>query len=348
MTARPPGSLWSRIWGRPYNAAAGNGCQISVINYSRKIDGKDALICASPLDNRQRGSIRVGLISEDVGKPENSAERYTVDWKYQYQVNEAGQKNGYSCLTELPDGGAGEIIRYEEFAMADLAPGAEISELETPPAPEPPVVPSEPSDSDIMVKTEKNEDGSVTRTETNQKTGAVTQTTVHPDGKRVVVATEASGDRSIMVVNAAGELPAPEKGFSDVPEGHWSGAAVNFVTGLGLFRSVGGDEYMTRGMLAIVLHRLSGRPSGGENSFKDMPDGTYYTGAVSWAAGNGVVTGVSGSIFNPDGNMTRETLALMLCRYSNLLGVDTAPTDRIPDSFADAGSVSTWAESAMA
>lgn len=85
--------------GLPYGHN-GSGCMISVINYSQKVDGKDAIILSSPEGpNRNNGIIRVGLIDEY--KDSEGKTRYNVDWKYKEQVN-SGEFQ-YSCLTELPN-----------------------------------------------------------------------------------------------------------------------------------------------------------------------------------------------------------------------------------------------------
>ena len=81
---------------------------------------------------------------------------------------------------------------------------------------------------------------------------------------------------------------------------------------------------MTRAMLVTVLWRMDGKPSAaGGSSFTDVPRGQWYTEAVAWAAENGVVNGVGGGKFEPDGNVTREQIATILYRYAGLRGVPT-------------------------
>ncbi|MBS5951176.1 MAG: FIVAR domain-containing protein, partial [Clostridium sp.] len=80
-------------------------CQLSVINYSRKIDGKDAIIFANPdSGSRSNGTVKVGLINQN-GTHENGEPKYTFDWKYKKVVKPGYY--AYSCLTELPDGNIG-------------------------------------------------------------------------------------------------------------------------------------------------------------------------------------------------------------------------------------------------
>lgn len=104
---------------------------------------------------------------------------------------------------------------------------------------------------------------------------------------------------------------------------------------------------MTRAMLVTVLWRMDGKPgAAGGSSFTDVPRGQWYTEAVAWAAENGVVNGVGGGRFEPDGNVTREQIATILYRYAGLRGVPTGGRADL-GSFPDGGAVSGWAYDAL-
>ena len=104
---------------------------------------------------------------------------------------------------------------------------------------------------------------------------------------------------------------------------------------------------MTRGMLATVLHRLSGTVGYGlgTGNFPDVASGTWYKDAVDWAQATGVVTG-TGNGFEPNKDITREQLVTMLYRYAQLIGADDGTSANIA-GFADSGSVSGYAQDAM-
>lgn len=145
---------------------------------------------------------------------------------------------------------------------------------------------------------------------------------------------------------------AASGGFTDVPEGSWFSEAVEYAVNMGLMNGMGNnkfepDTHMSRAMLVTVLWRYAGSPKEGTNSFTDVKNGQWYTDAIAWAAENGVVTGVGGGKFEPDGSVTREQLAVVLFRYSNSKGMDTARRAKL-DSFPDAAKVSSWAEDALA
>lgn len=99
-----------------------HSCQLTAIKYSRKIDGKTAVLFAAPGGYRRKeGRIFVGLLQDDC----------TIEWKYTYDINDG--EYAYSCLTELADSRIGLLyelgdgyIEYRSYTMQELAPGAVI------------------------------------------------------------------------------------------------------------------------------------------------------------------------------------------------------------------------------
>ncbi len=140
-------------------------------------------------------------------------------------------------------------------------------------------------------------------------------------------------------------------GFSDVSANAWYASAVQYAVEHGLMAGVGNgrfgpEEPMTRAMLVTVLWRYAGRPEAGENPFTDVPAGQWYTENVTWAAENGVVSGVGNGRFAPNGNITREQMASILFRYAKLTGLDTSKRGELA-GFPDEGQVSSWAREAL-
>ena len=145
--------------------------------------------------------------------------------------------------------------------------------------------------------------------------------------------------------------PAEPVIFTDVAEKAWYHDAVEYAVTNGLMKGVGNGKFdpegsMTRAMLVTVLWRYEGEPAEGENTFIDVPDGTWYTEAVAWAAANGVVGGVGNGKFEPEGNITREQMATILFRYAQKKGIDTSKRGEL-SGFPDSGKVSSWAKDAI-
>ena len=129
--------------------------------------------------------------------------------------------------------------------------------------------------------------------------------------------------------------------FSDVSANAWYTSAVQYAVEHGLMAGVGNNRFgpeepMTRAMLVTVLWRYAGRPEAGKNPFTDVPAGQWYTEAVTWAAENGVVSGVGNGRFAPNGNITREQMASILFRYAKLTGLDTSKRGELA-GFPDEG-----------
>ena len=140
--------------------------------------------------------------------------------------------------------------------------------------------------------------------------------------------------------------------FTDVVAGTWYYGAAAYAYNNGLFAGMTPTTFapnatMTRAMLVSVLWRLAGAPAPkAPNTFVDVPDGAWYTDAVTWAAENGVVSGIGGSRFDPSGYVTREQTAEILYNYAHSKGYDVSARADLT-AFPDAGSVSGWAEEAL-
>ncbi|MBR3424146.1 MAG: S-layer homology domain-containing protein, partial [Clostridia bacterium] len=135
--------------------------------------------------------------------------------------------------------------------------------------------------------------------------------------------------------------------YSDVENGRWSRDAVEYVSEKGYMQGVGGGRFdpggaMTRAMVVTVLWRIEGKPEAGKCSFSDVPSGQWYSEPVAWAEATGVVTGVGGGKFDPNGKITREQLATILYRYCNYKKLDVTEKGDI-SVFKDKNKIDAWA-----
>ena len=147
------------------------------------------------------------------------------------------------------------------------------------------------------------------------------------------------------------EPPVNGNPFTDIA-GHWAASDILWAHDAGLVEGTSATTFepntpMTRAMLVTVLYRLDGSPAvTGGSPFADVPAGTWYTDAVTWAAQNGIVTGMSATSFAPGGDITREQTAAVLYRYASFKGCDTSASGDL-SGFADGGSVSAYALDAV-
>ncbi len=118
-----------------YGLSYGNNCMISVINYPEMLPDptdnnelKPVLISSMPKGSgRTNGVIRIGFINENED-PATAGEKYTVDWQYDFMVNNG--KFAYSCLSEIPGGvallyeGNEGPMSYDEYTIEEIMEGS--------------------------------------------------------------------------------------------------------------------------------------------------------------------------------------------------------------------------------
>ena len=197
----------------------------------------------------------------------------------------------------------------------------------------------ENSDSAPTVKVELPKNAGETKIEipvsdVNSGTVAVI---VHPDGtEEIVKDSKPTADGVELTVDGSATVKVIDnsKDFIDT-RNHWSRDEVNFVASREIFNGVGGNLFgvgqpMTRGMVNTVLARLAGIDTTPENGQK------WYEVGTEWAKANGITDGT-----NPEASVTREQLATLLYRFCGTPEVSGVL------SFADAGEVSDYAQSAL-
>lgn len=140
--------------------------------------------------------------------------------------------------------------------------------------------------------------------------------------------------------------------FYDVSASSWYYDVVMNVCTKGYMN--GTDDYyfepestLTRAMLVTILYRYANEPKYYSTSpFNDVPDGTWYSAAVIWAAEAGIVDGTDPGKFEPNSYITREQLATIMYRYAEAFGYDTSAAGNII-KYNDSSMISDWAQTAL-
>ena len=121
------------------------------------------------------------------------------------------------------------------------------------------------------------------------------------------------------------ETPFP---FTDVPESRWSYPYIQQLYDAGVVSGTSATTFeptavVTRAQFVTMLAGLQGADVSAYTSgrFTDVPANAWYAPYVNWAADNGVVYGVSDTEFAPDDEITRQDMAVMLCRYAEQFGI---------------------------
>ncbi|RKJ75682.1 hypothetical protein D7X33_16495 [Butyricicoccus sp. 1XD8-22] len=109
--------------------------------------------------------------------------------------------------------------------------------------------------------------------------------------------------------------------FEDVPDSAWYAEAVRWAASEGIVSGYnsyrfGPDDNITREQLAVMLWRFAGSPeAAGGLAFTDAAAvSDYAREAMRWAAENGIISGKSGGVLDPQGGATRAEAAAMLMR----------------------------------
>lgn len=144
------------------------------------------------------------------------------------------------------------------------------------------------------------------------------------------------------------------KPFTDVKDNSWFKEAADYCSCTGLI--AGTDDgsafspfmVCSRAMVVSVLYRLSGSPDVWQsNPFSDVKDNFWYTDAIVWAAGKGIVSGIGDGKFAPNDDITREQLASIMERYAKFCGLRDPDCHMMLAGFPDADKVSSWAGNGM-
>lgn len=152
------------------------------------------------------------------------------------------------------------------------------------------------------------------------------------------------------------DIITPEKTFGDIvnqPEQ----IAIEALAARGIINGKTEDCFepkstMTRAEFATMIVRGLGLPEIEGTAFSDVKESDWFYSYVNTAYSYGIIKGVSETLFNPSGTITREEAAVMVARAAELCGMDTEltifATRDILAQFFDYVTSSQWAQSSLA
>ena len=144
----------------------------------------------------------------------------------------------------------------------------------------------------------------------------------------------------------------PMCGFADLNRSAWYHDGVHYCLENGLMAGVSDAAFhpgdtTTRAQLVTILWRLEGEPVVNDlTDFSDVPDDTWYSEAVRWAAGEGIAEGFGSGLFGSEETIDREQTATLLYRYARYKGYDVSASADLLE-FSDASDISGYARDAM-
>lgn len=118
---------------------------------------------------------------------------------------------------------------------------------------------------------------------------------------------------------AAGSPDGAAHHFEDVPAGAYFEQAVAWASEKGITGGTSPTTFsphdrVSRAQMVTFQWREAGQPRGGSHPFTDVPAGSYYEGAVSWASATGITSGATATRFNPMSGVTRSQSVTFLWR----------------------------------
>ena len=165
------------------------------------------------------------------------------------------------------------------------------------------------------------------------------------DGTGAITVT--AGTKTLTIPVTVQSLP-----FTDVTAGAWYYEAVEYVYENGLMQGTAPTVFQpggttTRAMIVQILYNKEGKPDAAySGAYTDVAEDKWYTPAVEWASGEGIVSGNGNGTFAPNDSVTREQMAIMLYNYAAYAGYDTSIRGDV-SVFSDGASVHDWAAEAM-
>ena len=288
-----------------------------------------------------------GTVTETTKYPDGSAA--TVETKKDGSTTETNKAaDGTTGITKTnKDGKVTEVSAKVPAAAADKA--EKNGEAVTLPI----EVPAADSNEDAAeIKVDVPTDGATVEIPVEDLTGGTVVIIVNADGTEEIIKASAVSDTGVVVTlekDATIKVIDNSKYFVDVhPVDHWAEEAVDFVVAREIYSGTSAttfhpDNAMTRGMLAVVLHRLEDSPEHSyDGRFPDVAEGSWYEDGIHWAAENGIVSGYGNGNYGPEDNITREQLAVMLWRYAG-----SPEVEHDLSHFVDEHKISSYAREAL-
>ncbi len=145
------------------------------------------------------------------------------------------------------------------------------------------------------------------------------------------------------------------KSFEDLEAGggadaHWSKPYVEAMASRGLTSGIsdtmfGPDYDITRAEFATLLANALDLSGAYGSAFTDVKPGNWYYETVNRAYDAGLVSGVGGGRFEPEAQITREQMAVMITKaYAIMMGTEMKGLE---STLTDMDEVSTWAMGAV-
>lgn len=151
-------------------------------------------------------------------------------------------------------------------------------------------------------------------------------------------------------------VTAPGTNFDDIYNSA-NRSAIEALAARGIINGKGNGLFdpnanMTRAEFATIITRGLGLVPENTGVFTDVMPDQWYASYIGTANKYGIVNGIGGGLFNPNGTITRQEAGTMVARAAKLCGMDTelspSTTRDMLAQFGDYVTVASWAQTSMA
>lgn len=158
-------------------------------------------------------------------------------------------------------------------------------------------------------------------------------------------------------VEIAVTAPVVSAYFTDVGSNYsWAAASVDYLYQAGVVNGTDAThtryapaQNITRGDFVLMLYRAFGLQAAGTASFTDVPQNSYYAGAIASAKALGIATGGGDGTFAPGSPLTRQDAMLLIQRTLNATGYTMRDGNAaVLSGFSDRANVAGYAQGAVA
>ncbi len=141
---------------------------------------------------------------------------------------------------------------------------------------------------------------------------------------------------------------------------HWADSYITYLAARNVINGMTDHSFapnsnITRAQFVQILANLAGVSTASDKktigAFTDVNSGAWYANAANWAAENGIVTGVEQKdgtiVFNPNTNISRQDMAVMIARFAEKTGLYEIKSTNAAITFVDDEAISPYAKSAV-
>ncbi len=142
--------------------------------------------------------------------------------------------------------------------------------------------------------------------------------------------------------------------FADLNKFDWAKDTIEIMAGKGYVAGRTASTFdpgadITRAEFSALVVRILALPEsdGSELPFKDVAKGAWYRDVVATAYANNIVAGKAADVFDPNGKITRQEMAVIISRIMTAEGFKPGDISEL-DSFTDEGQIADWARDGAA